>query len=480
MKYLAAVALSFWIGSQTMAEPAPKPPFKAGAATSNITPFLGEAIIGGFVPFPATHVHDDLYAKCLVLDDGKTRLAVVVCDLLGIHVDLSREARKLIHQSVGIPPEQVLISATHTHSATSALGSNRLSVSAELDEYQQFVARRIADGVARAVNTLRPAEIGFATTQAPQHVFNRRWFMKEGTLPPNPFGGTDRVKMNPPGGSPDLIEPAGPTDPEIPIVAVREPDGRPIAVFSIYSLHYIGGVGPGHISADYYGMYCRELERLLGAERQEPPFVALMANGTSGDINNINFRQPRPRKEPYEQMRFVADDVARKVHQAMEKIEYRDSITLAAAYREPTIAWRRPTEEQLQWAKKTIEENPTGSAKGNLPVIYAERTLRMADYPEASPIPVQVFRIGDVCLGTIPCEVLCEIGLEFKERSPLKPAYLVSLAHGYLGYLPPPRQHELGGYETWLGTSRLEPQASVLFLDALVEMAADVGKSGAK
>src|SRR5436305_11842138 len=108
-------------------------------------------------------------------------------------------------------------------------------------------------------------------------------------MPPNPFGGIDKVKMNPGAGSADLVEPAGPTDPTIPIVALREPGGKPIAVFTTYSLHYVGGVGNGDISADYYGMYCDRLARLV-AEDQTPAFVALMANGTSGDINNINFR----------------------------------------------------------------------------------------------------------------------------------------------------------------------------------------------
>src|SRR5690606_6140872 len=101
------------------------------------------------------------------------------------------------------------------------------------------------------------------------------------------------------------------------------------------------------------------------------------------------------------------------------------------------------------------------TGRANLPKIYAERALAMADYPDALAIPLQVMRIGPVCLGTMPCEVLCEIGLEFKELSPIQPAFMVSLNHGYFGYLPPPRQHRLGGYETWLGTNRLEPEASV-------------------
>ena len=452
---------------------------KAGAATSNITPPLGSEIIGGFAPFPATHVHDELHARCLVLDDGETKLALVVCDLLGIHRAVSDEARKLIQTEIGIPPERVLISATHTHSAASALGKNPYSDEPSLDEYQQFVARRIADGVRRAANNLRLAEIAFGTAEAPEHVFNRRWYMKPGTMPPNPFGGLDQVKMNPPAGSPNLLEPAGPTDPTISFLAVREPGGRPISVFAAYSLHYVGGVGDGHISADYFGMCCRQLTKLLEAEDQDPPFVALLANGTSGDINNINFREPRGRKAPYEQMRFVADDVADKLHAAMAKLEYKSEARLDARYREPTVAWRRPTDEQLAWAKTTLASAEKTPGKVDLSAIYAERTLRMAEHPETAAVPVQVLRIGDVCLGTMPCEIFCQIGLEFKERSPLKPAFMVSLNHGYFGYLPTPEQHRLGGYETWLGTNRLEAQASDKLLANLLEMAEEIKRAPA-
>src|SRR5688572_16538454 len=151
-------------------------PFRAGAATSNLTPPLGGNIIGGFVPFPSTHVHDELHARCCVLDDGKSKVALVVCDLLGIQRQISEEARRIIQEKTGIAPECVLISATHTHSASSALGQDRFKFDPTLDEYQQFVVKRIADGVVRAFNNLRPAEIAFGTAEAPEHVFNRRWY----------------------------------------------------------------------------------------------------------------------------------------------------------------------------------------------------------------------------------------------------------------------------------------------------------------
>ena len=375
--------------------------FRAGAATSNITPPLGSPIIGGFVPFPATHIHDELHARCLVLDDGAGKLVIVVCDLLGIDRLVSEEARHLIKQDLGIPPGRVLICATHTHSAASALGKDARIISDNMDEYQRFVARRIVDGVKRAHNLLRPAQIGWGSVDAPEHIFNRRWHMKPGTIPANPFGGTDKVKMNPPVGSLDLVEPAGPTDPAIPFIALRQPDGKPIAVFSTYSLHYVGGVGSGHISADYFGMYCARLARLLKTDGQTPAFVALMANGTSGDINNINFRKSRGKQEAYAQMKFVADDVAEKIYAALGKVKYRDHVPLSARYREVPIVMRRPSPELLAWAKKKIADGPKTPGKADLSVIYAERTLRMAEQPEKLKLPLQAFRIGTRRSG--PC-----------------------------------------------------------------------------
>ena len=453
--------------------------FRAGAATSNLTPSLDSMIIGGFVPFPASGVHDELHARCLVLDDGKTKIALVVCDLLGLHRSVSLEARRLIEEATGIPPSHVAISGTHTHSAASALGGDRYTSEAPLDDYQRFVARRIADGVRRAINNLRPAQIAFGTVEAPEHVFNRRWFMKEGTVPVNPFGKIDKVKMNAPAGSPNLIEPAGPTDPTISFIAVREPGGRLLSVYSAYSLHYVGGVGSGDISADYYGMYCAALARLQNTPDADPPFVALMANGTSGDVNNINFRTPRKAQPPYTHMREVADDVAAKVNAALSGVSWADTAALDARYRELPLAWRPLEPELLAWAKEK-KANPAPS-KSDLPTIYAGRVLQLAEAKSPALIPLQVFRIGDVCLGTSPCETFAEIGLEFKKRCPARHAFMVELNHGYFGYLPTPRHFALGGYETWPGTNSLEPQASVKMFDALLEMAAEVTpKAGGK
>ena len=466
-------------------------PLQAGAATSNITPELGTLIVGGFAPYPAQHVHDELHARCLVLDDGDTRIALVVCDLLGVHRSVSVEARRLIHEATGIPPQNVLISATHTHSAGTALGTNRYANQQTLDDYQRFVAHRIADGVRRAVNLLRPAEIAFGTVDAPEHVFNRRWRMREGSIPPNPFGKIDTVQMNPPVRSPDLIEPAGPVDPEVSIIALREPGGRLISVYCAYSLHYVGGSGPAHISADYFGMFCEALERRQAVEVDAPPFVAMLANGTSGDINNIDRLHPRPSRPPYQRMREVAEDLVDKVDAALAEMTWQERAPLDARFSEPPIAWRAVEPELLAWAVD-VEARAPKVAGGNVPVgakwatepefvrplSYAGRVQLLAQTKDPALVPLQVVRIGDIVIGTTPCETFAETGLEFKQRSPFRHSLMVSLAHGYIGYLPTPQQIELGGYETWPGTNFLEPQASVMVLDTLLEMAGQIAPPG--
>ena len=444
---------------------------RAGAATSNLTPAIGGDIIGGFHPIPSTHIHDELHARCLVLDNGETRVALVVCDLLGAAREVFDEARRLVTEETGLPGAHLLMSATHTHSATSALGTNRFQVNRPLDDYQRFVARRIADGVQRAINNLAPARVGWATGSEPRHVFNRRWFLKPGTMPVNPFGSTnDLVKMNPGRASKDLDRPSGPTDPEIVLLSVQTADGQPLAVMANYSLHYVGGVPGGHISADYFALFCDRLQQLLGADRRRPPFVAMLANGTSGNINNIDFSQPGVKEAPYTKMKLVADDVAAAAFKALQGIQYHDWVPLKGELRELDLARRRVTPEQLDRAKEVLARPKTIARPATLEEIYAQRTLDLSASPATLKIPVQALRIGGLGLGGIPCETFVETGLALKAKSPFQPSCIFSIANGYYGYLPTPEHHRLGGYETWLGTNRLEEQASEKILAALLEM----------
>jgi neutral ceramidase len=435
-------------------------PLRAGAAASNITPPLGEPIVGNFTTPLATHIHDELHARCLVLDDGRTRLAIVLCDSVGIPRQVFDAARKAVQTETGLPGNHLLLAATHTHSATSARGDNPMVDDASPSDYQRFLTRRIADGVRRAINQLEPAEIGWGVAEVPTQVFNRRWHLRPGVPLPNPLGGEDKVRMNPGAGNPDLLEPAGPTDPQVSFVSVRSKQGRPIALLANYSLHYVGGVPEGHVSADYFAVFADRIGQLLDAERLEPPFVGIMSNGTSGDVNNINFRQKAKPLPPYRKMRVVADEVAEAVHRAHGSVAFSDDVSLGAASRELVLAVRKPDEAQLDYARKVLAKPKEEKPRHVHERAYAERVLQLDRSPNEVSVMLQAFRVGDLGIAAIPFEVFTESGLAIKKQSPFPRTFTIELANGSYGYLPPPRQHALGGYETWMGTNRVEVEAS--------------------
>lgn len=442
---------------------------RAGAAVSNLTLPLG-ASNGGVIARggPATDVRDDLFARCLVLDDGRARVALAVCDARMISREVVDKAKRYAFDAAGIPADYIMISATHTHSAPAVIGLDRV----ELDRwYLDFFARRVADGIRRASNRLAPARIGWGAGAQPQHVFNRRWHMKSGSIPPDPFGNSsDRVQMNPPAGSPNLVEPAGPVDPQVGVIGIRHEDGRPLALWANYGLHYVGGAAAGEVSADYYGIFADRVQQLLGADRQDPAFVAMLSNGSSGDVNNVDVRKPARGRASLSRMREVAYDVAAEAVRVCGNLEYRNTAGLAVRTRELQIEVRRPDAARLEWARRTLESAPQGKSPGR-PQIYAEEAQHLAKFPAAVPVKLQVIRIGELALAAAPCEVFAETGLAIKRASPFNPTLLVELANGYNGYLPTRRQHELGGYETWPSRGAyLERDAETKIRAALLEL----------
>ena len=443
--------------------------FRAGVAASNITPWLGGGLVGNFgTPPPAEYVHDELYARCFVLDDGSTRIALVVSDNIYMSREVLDEAKRQVNEATGLPLDRMLMSCTHTHSSVSARWPNPLQPEKEFTEYQLFAAHRIADGVRRAIYNLQPARIAWGVVDQPDHVFNRRWLMKPGTELFNPFGELDGAKMNP-GHRPTLLRPTGPVDPQIGFLALETADGRPLGLLANYSLHYVGGTGRKHISADYFGMFSDRIQQLLQADRLDPPYVAAMSNGTSANINNVNYAVPRVRKKPYEQMRFVADRCAEAVYQQYQNLTWHDHVPLGMRQRELELAVRKPTAEQLARSKQLLTE-PERRDKFPHERAYARKAIQQQESPDTVRVVLQAVRIGDLGITAIPFETFAETGLELKARSPFKPSFTMELANGGYGYLPTPEQHELGGYETWLGTSKVEVQASTKIVNALLEM----------
>lgn len=440
--------------------------FLAGAATSNITPAIGTSINGNFQDVRVKNIHDELHARSVVLDDGNARLAIVVSDLCMIPREILDKAKLRAHEYTGIPATNMLMSATHTHSGGTACP---VFQSDPDEEYVAFLSQRIADAVIRANENRAPARIGWGVGSEPTQVFNRRWKMKPGVSMPNPFGGQDQVLMNPGVANPAMVEPAGPTDPEVPVVSIQSLDGRPIALLANYSLHYVGGTGEGEVSADYYGMFANRMHELLGGQNNE--FVAIMSNGTSGDINNIHWAggtETSPR--PYDQMQHVANTLAAEVYEVYQNIRYHDWVPLAAEQKEISLGVRLPSKGDVARAKEIVAR-AEGPVLYKRDEIYARETLFLKDYPKQVPVILQALQIGDLAITAIPCEVFAEIGLEIKKKSPFSPTFSISLANGYNGYLPTPQQHQAGGYETWRArSSYLETGASVKITETLFEL----------
>lgn len=425
--------------------------FRAGAAASNITPSMGVRLDGTIMQIgPAKGVHDELHARCLVLDDGKERLAIVVCDNTMIAQFVMDDAKAQIEKRSGLAANRVLISATHTHSAPRAIGISDLP---EDRAYLKFMAGRIADGVQRAINNLAPATIGWGGGNKPDFVHNRRWFVEKAAQGANPFGAKGEVvKMNP--GRKGLVKPAGPVDPELFVLSVQHADGRPMALLANYGLHYIGGIPSGVVSADYFGVFADRIQELLKADRQDPPFVGIMSNGTSGDVNANNLGSPAPTKrfQAYERMTEVAYSLADEALRVYRTIEHQEFVDLGMREVELPLKIRKPDAARLKWAEPIHQ---IGQAKFDArkrltrPEVYAREAMHLKNYPDVAAIKLQAIRIGDLGITAIPCEVFAETGLGIKEKSPFKSTFTIELANGFYGYLPTAEQHRWGGYETW-------------------------------
>jgi hypothetical protein len=445
--------------------------FRAGAFAQDITPLkFPISVNGGMQDRQATGVHDRLHARCLVLDDGHTKTAIVVVDSCMVPREIFDGAKEHASKATGIPTDHMLMSATHTHTAPTLGG---VFQSEPDEEYRKYLTEKIAEGVEQANRNLAPAKIGWAVGKDPTQVVNRRWKMQHDAIPPDPFGRTtDTVRMNPGYQAKGLIEPSGPIDPDVSILSLQSKDGRPIALLANYSLHYVGGVEP--LSADYFAAFAERMGQLLKADEK---FVGIMSNGTSGDINNINFAGAAPvGRKPYEQIRIVADSVAKTAFVAYRTIQHRDWVPLKMAETEIELGVRLPSEDDVKEAKAILEQTKK-PVLTTTREIYARETVLLATYPPTVKAKLQAIRIGELGIVSSPCETFVETGLEIKKRSPLKPTFTIELANGYNGYLPTPEQHRRGGYETWRArSSYLEVEASTKITTTLLSLLEQVAK----
>ena len=245
-----------------------------------------------------------------------------------------------------------------------------------------------------------------------------------------------------------------------------------------YSLHYVGGVPQGDVSADYFGVFARTLTRLLGEDAATRASWRCSPTARAATSTTSMCAAGSRACRPYERMERVAARVAAQVYQGLQHLAWRDHASLAAAQRTVTLQRRPITPEMAAWVTAALAR-PVDAPAHPRERIYAERIRGSAGAPATLDVILQTLRIGDLAISTFPFEVFAEIGLEIKARSPFAQTFTTSLANGSEGYLPTKRQHELGGYETWLGTNRVELDAARIMTDVLLEMLAGLKRDTA-
>jgi hypothetical protein len=396
-------------------------------------------INGGFLQNVSSAINDPLFARCIVLDDGRSRIAIVVVDSCMMPRDLLDRAKELARVRTGIRTNHILISATHTHSAPAAMGA--LGCPAD-SAYAAYLPERIAEAISNAAATLVPVRVGWAAITDEKHTFCRRWIRRPDKMIEDPFSKkTVRANMHPGHLNPDVIAPSGPVDPTLTILSIQTTQKQPLAVLANYSQHYFGS---SPVSADYFGCFAAALARQIGVRPGSPRFVGIMSQGTSGDQMWMDYSRPR---DPIG-LEHYADEVAEVAARAYKSItSYLDHVPLEMTETTLTLRRRAPDGERLAWAHSIVAHMGDRIPR-SLTEVYAKEALFLHQEPERE-LKLQAIGIGQLGIAAIPNEVFALSGLKIKARSPFPTTMNITLANGSEGYIPPPEQHALGGYTTW-------------------------------
>jgi hypothetical protein len=441
--------LFFLSGCRQMDHPGETGSLKAGAAEIDITPPVGYRMAGYFDERIATGVHDPLQAKALVLQQGSTKLALVFCDLIGLSLHVTTDARALASQQTGIPFSNIVISATHSHTGPlfddvrryyfhrDAMAQYGKDPHEEID-YPTFLIERLVRVIVTAQAGLQPAELSFGIAHQEGLSFNRRYWMKNG-----------KVVFNPGQLNPNIVRPAGPIDPDVAILLARLPNNtRPFAGAAVFAMHS-DTVGGTLFSADYEFYVQQTLRQVFGSN-----YISAFGLGTCGDINHINVS----RKEP-----TSGFPVAEGLGTALGKTILADAPELPRV-KHPALASRSAS---LDIPLQQISPEQLAAGEAMIPRlsdtkidfyvrVAAVKALDLGQRGSKIPMEVQVFQLDrDSAIVCLPGEIFVELGLAIKRASPYKHTVVMSICNDRPSYVPTRKAFAEGSYE--VTNSRVEP-----------------------
>jgi neutral ceramidase len=413
---------------------------RVGVATVDITPPLGVPLAGYYHERGADGVLDPLYCKAMILESGEVRMAFVVLDLIGVTRSITDLARTEIEKTTGVPSGHIMVSATHAHTGpilarrgqrdSDMGGQNQIAV-----DFTEALPAKIAACVRAACEHMQPAQFRVAKSRCENLAFNRRYFMRDGTVGWNPG------KMNP-----DIMMPAGPVDPEVNLLYVEKPGatgpGQSIASYIRFAMHP-DTTGGSKISADWPGALGRVLAGYHGSNH-----ITLVANGTCGNVNHLDFSWPWPQGTGIEQHR-IATILGSTVFQAYKDLQPIHAGALRAKSVITELALPEVTPAQIEEASQVVAVTKNDQGGNFMKLVRAYRVLDIAGRKgKPHRVEVQVISWGpDVAWVGLPGEVFAELGLAIKKRSPFPHTFVVELANENVGYIPDRRSFAEGNYE---------------------------------
>ena len=410
---------------------------RVGVAETDITPPVGAPLAGYYYNRNATGVHDPLHVKAMVLEAGGVKVAMASLDLVSLPRDIVLSARDMIHRRIGLAPDHVMVSATHAHTTPVVLTNpSRYNLQGKDKEvaqaYTDSLAGKIADAIIEANSNLKPVQMRAGIGEEKSLSFNRRFFMKDGTIGWNPG------KLNP-----KIASPAGPVDPGLPVLYFESPDGKtPVAAYLNYGMHQ-DTTGGFEISADFSYTLARVLKMTKGDS-----FFPMFTIGAAGNVAHLDTSRPEPQRSYEEAARIgavLAGDVLKVIQTAPEV----DASPIRVSDEVLQFPVPQYTQAEIEWATRTQATYNTPQAAPFLQLVKAARILELnARHGKPLEAEVQVFTLGSqVAIVGFPGEIFAELGLQLKEDSPFPVTIPAELANGALVYIPNRIAYEEGNYE---------------------------------
>jgi len=461
--FAAIVCLAF--GSEAPAA------VRAGFAERDISPEIGMEQPGGYHKSFHRSFHDPCKVRVAVFDDGQKCAAIVGVDALAVPQSLVDNARRGIVERCGIPAEAVLIAASHSHSS----GPVGMVQPGEFDhasplvqklayeqssmanpEYLRRVEQAIIDAVAAAHQSRTDVQCGFGSGREDQVAYNRRFRMKNGLSHTHPGQ-----------GNPDMIEPAGPVDPEVGVVAVWNGEGKLIGCIVNFACH--ATTSPGGISANYIYYLEKVIRGVMGGDA-----VVVFTAGASGDVTQVDNLSPTKHPAPEAWAQLLGGRVGAEAVKVMFAIDRTAEFPVDFRVKTLQIPRRKPSSQRVEECLALIESPPPGVDPTKL--TFAKEILMLDAKIQSEPVAaveVQTIQLGPAVFVSNPAEYFCQFGLDIKQGSPFPLTFPVELANGCVGYVPTEEAlgSSGGGYETRLTAySNLIPTAGKTIADTGIEL----------